>query len=70
VRTGEFRRVDLRHAAISITALVVFYFSIGPVLRLVAVGDPYSVAELKRRKRAVLDFVRHSLFAEPAAPIS
>ncbi len=69
IREGEFRPVDLRHAAISITALVVFYFSIGPVLRLVAEGDPYSDAELKRRKREVLDFVRYSLFTNPEAPV-
>jgi TetR/AcrR family transcriptional regulator len=70
IRAGEFRRVDLRHAAISITALVVFYFSIGPVLRLVAEGDPYSEAELRRRKDEVLDFVRYSLFTDPEAPVS
>jgi hypothetical protein len=70
IREGEFRDVDLRHAAISITALVVFYFSIGPVLRLVSEGDPYSDAELRRRKREVLDFVRYSLFTNPEAPVS
>ena len=70
IREGEFRRVDLRHAAISITALVVFYFSIGPVLRVVEKGDPYSDSELGRRKREVLDFVRYSLFTNPEAPVS
>jgi TetR/AcrR family transcriptional regulator len=70
IRAGEFRRVDLRHAAISITALVVFYFSIGPVLRLVAEGDPYGEAELRRRRQEVLDFVRYSLFTKPEAPVS
>jgi TetR/AcrR family transcriptional regulator len=64
-RSGEFRRADSRHAAISIVAVNVFYFSAAPVARIAARLDAYSPANLKVRKDEVLDFVRHALFQDP-----
>jgi TetR/AcrR family transcriptional regulator len=69
MRSKEFRRVDPLHTAVSIGALVVFYFSAEPVLRLLGHADPYGEANLKRRKQQVLDFIRHALFLEPALPL-
>jgi TetR/AcrR family transcriptional regulator len=68
MRDGEFRRVDRRHAAVSIAALIVFYFSAAPVLRLLGQRDAYTPTNLKRRKQEVLDFIRHALFHDPEAP--
>jgi hypothetical protein len=34
MRDGEFRRADVRHTAVSIIALIVFYFSVSPMVRL------------------------------------
>jgi TetR/AcrR family transcriptional regulator len=68
MREGEFRRTDRFHTAVSIVALIVFYFSAAPVLRMLGHADAYGGASLKRRKREVLDFVRHGLFLEPASP--
>ena len=64
MRTGEFRRVDARHTAMSVVSLIVFYFSAAPVLQALGHADAYDAASLGRRKRAVLDFIRHGLFLE------
>lgn len=69
MRAGEFRRVDARHTAMSVVSLIVFYFSAAPVLQVLGHGDAYDAASLRRRKREVLDFIRHGLFLDrkPAA---
>jgi TetR/AcrR family transcriptional regulator len=68
MREGDFRRVDRYHTGISVIALIVFYFSAAPVLRCMGQTDAYSHANLELRKREVMDFVRHGLFANPQAP--
>lgn len=70
MREGEFRKVSPFHTAISLVALVVFYFSAAPVLELIGHSDAYAAAGLKQRKREVLDFVRHALFLKPNASIA
>lgn len=62
---GEFRKMDPFHAAVSIAALVVFYFSSAPMLKQIGYADPFDAANLNRRKREVLDFIRHGLFTHP-----
>src|SRR5215472_3654356 len=58
IREGVFRPVDRFHTAVSIIALIVFYFSAAPVLQTIGHSDAYHEASLKRRKEEVLDFVR------------
>lgn len=65
MRAGEFRQADRFHTAVSVVALIVFYFSCAPVLQLLGHSDAYSQAHLKRRKQEVLDFIRHGLFTDP-----
>jgi len=65
MRDGEFRRADHFHTAISIVALIVFYFSAAPVLQMMGRADAYAATNLKRRKQEVLDFIRHALFLHP-----
>jgi TetR/AcrR family transcriptional regulator len=65
IRTGEFRKVDPFQTSVSIIALIVFYFSSAPVLKILGHSEAYSSRNLDRRKREVLDFVRHGLFIEP-----
>lgn len=65
MRDGEFRRVDPFHTAISIVALIVFYFSAAPVLQMLGHADAYAATSLKRRKQEVVDFIRHALFVHP-----
>ncbi|MBX3027739.1 TetR/AcrR family transcriptional regulator [bacterium] len=70
VRAGEFRRTDPRHTAMSVVGLIVFYFSAAPVLRVLGHADAYAPASLARRKREVLDFIRHGLFLDSGASSS
>jgi TetR/AcrR family transcriptional regulator len=69
MRTGEFRTTDRRHAAISVVALIVFYFSAARVLQLLSREDPFSEANLRLRRQEVIDFIRYGLFRDPEAPI-
>jgi TetR/AcrR family transcriptional regulator len=69
MRTGEFRRMDSTHAAISLLSLIVFYFSSAPVLRAVSGMDAYAKANLARRKEEVLKFVRYALFKNPESEV-
>jgi TetR/AcrR family transcriptional regulator len=69
MRTGEFRRMDSSHAAISLLSLIVFYFSSAPVLRAVSGIDPYAKANVERRREEVLKFVRYALFKKPESEV-
>ena len=70
MQAGDFRRADRRHTAISIVALIVFYFSASQVLQFLGQPDAGDRANLKARKREVLDFIRYGLFTDPNAPLS
>lgn len=69
MRAGEFRRANIRHTAVSIVALIVFYFSVSPMVRLLGHADAYSAADLRHRKQQVLEFIRRGLFLHPDAPM-
>jgi len=68
-RDGELRPMDGFHTAISLVALVVFYFSSAPVLRAVGGIDPYTKANVERRRGEVLKFVRNALFTNPGSEV-
>jgi TetR/AcrR family transcriptional regulator len=70
IQDGEFRAADRFHAVVSITALIVFYFSAAHVLRLLGHEDAWTAANLERRKSEVLDFIRHGLFLNPNLPVT
>ncbi|MDE3083833.1 MAG: TetR/AcrR family transcriptional regulator [Verrucomicrobiota bacterium] len=70
MREKEFRQADIRQTATSIAALIVFYFSASPVLKMLGPADAYSEANLKCRRREVLDFIRYGLFIDPEAPVT
>ena len=66
MKNGEFRRTDRRHTAVSITALIVFYFSAAPpVLQIIGKLDAFTEANLSIRKKEVMDFIRFGLFSDP-----
>jgi TetR/AcrR family transcriptional regulator len=69
IRTGELRHMESFHIAISLVALVVFYFSSAPVLRAVGRIDPYNKANVERRREEVLKFVRYALFKNPECEV-
>jgi TetR/AcrR family transcriptional regulator len=67
MRSGEFRRLDKGHTIVSIAGLGAHYFNIAPAFRLVTGQDPYSKANLAKRKAEVLKFIRYALFRDPEA---
>ena len=62
MENGEFRRVDPQHTALSMVAMVVFYFTAAPMLRAIFQYDPLAPERIAERKTAVLDFITHALF--------
>jgi AcrR family transcriptional regulator len=66
IAAGEFRRVDPQHTLFSLVAMTVFYFAAAPVLTQLWHCDPLAPRRVAARRRAILDFVEHALFA-PAA---
>ena len=67
MRDGELREYDVLHTAISLVALTVFYFNSAPIIRLVSGEEPFSPANMKKRKAEVLAFIRHALVIKPEA---
>ncbi|MDD5544786.1 MAG: TetR/AcrR family transcriptional regulator [Acidobacteriia bacterium] len=64
MRSGEFKRLDPTHTAISLAALTVFYFNAAPMIRLIGGFDPYQKDAQERRKQEVLKFIRYALFRD------
>jgi TetR/AcrR family transcriptional regulator len=60
--TGEFRAVDPLHFVPSMIAVIVFYFTSAPVMRLMTGKDPMSPGRVAARRAAVLDFISAALF--------
>ena len=65
---GDFRPVDPLHFIPSMIAVIVFYFSSSPVLRLMMGSDPLSPERIAQRRAAVLDFISAALFCIPKGP--
>jgi len=64
--TGEFRPVDPMHFVPSMIAVIVFYFTSAPVMRLMSGKDPMSPERVTARRAAVLDFISAALFQRPS----
>ena len=60
--TGEFRPVDPLHFVPSMIAVIVFYFTSAPVMRVMTGKDPLSPQLIAARRKAVLDFISAALF--------
>lgn len=67
MKSGEFRRLHKGHTMVSIAGLTAHYFNIAPAFRMVTGQDPYSKANLAKRKAEVLNFIRYALFRDPEA---
>lgn len=61
---GEFRAVDPLHFIPSMIAIIVFYFTNAPVMRMVTGRDPFSPEFLAQRRAAVVDFISAALFRQ------
>jgi TetR/AcrR family transcriptional regulator len=62
---GDFRPVDPMHFVPSMIAVIVFYFTSAPVMRLMSGKDPMSAERVAARRAAVLDFISAALFQRP-----
>jgi len=60
--SGEFRPVDPLPFIPSMIAVIVFYFTSAPVMRLMTGTDPMSAERVAARRAAVLDLISASLF--------
>jgi AcrR family transcriptional regulator len=63
--SGEFRAVDPLQFVPSMIAIIVFYFTSAPVMRLMSGQDPLSPERLAARRAAMLDFISAALFRSP-----
>src|SRR5271163_2063607 len=59
---GQFRAVDPLHFVPSMIAVIVFYFTSAPVMRVMTGKDPLSLERIATRRAAVLDFISAALF--------
>ena len=64
IRAGEFRKVDVDHAIVTVGGVTAFYFIVAPVIGMILQADPLTPKMIARRKRSVLDFIRHGLLTE------
>jgi TetR/AcrR family transcriptional regulator len=62
---GDFRPVDPIHFVPSMIAVIVFYFTSAPVMRLMTGKDPMSPERVAARRAAVLDLISAALFQRP-----
>jgi TetR/AcrR family transcriptional regulator len=69
MRSGEFREMDSIHAAISLVALITFYFSFAPVIARVTGHNPHTKENLEKRKKEVVQFIRYALFKDPESKV-
>jgi hypothetical protein len=59
---GDFRLVDPLQFVPSMIAVIVFYFTSAPVMRLMTGKDPMSQERVAARRAAVLDLISAALF--------
>jgi len=59
---GEFRAVDALHFIPSMIAMIVFYFTSAPVMRIMSGLDPLAPEVIAQRRAAILDFISSALF--------
>lgn len=64
IASGDFRHVDPPHFIPSMIALITFYFTSAPAMRLMTGSDPLTPELLAARRAAVLDFISAALFLD------
>src|SRR5579864_2199076 len=61
--SGDFRPVNPIHFIPSIIAVIVFYFTTAPIMKIMTGSDPMSPEQVAERRAAVVDFVSAAIFA-------
>ncbi|MBZ5570317.1 MAG: TetR family transcriptional regulator [Acidobacteriia bacterium] len=65
--SGDFRQVDPMQFVSSMIAVIVFYFTNAPAMRLMSGADPLAPERIAARRAAVLDFISAALFQPPGS---
>ena len=60
--SGDFRYVNPVHFIPSMIAVIVFYFTTAPIMKVVTGFDPMSPERIAERRAAVVDFISAALF--------
>lgn len=64
--SGDFHRVDPIHFIPSMIAVIVFYFTTAPIMKVMMGFNPMSPERLAERRAAVEDFISAALFTHSA----
>ncbi len=64
IRSGELINVEPTQVGYAILGQNVFYFLSAPMMKLIAETDPFHVSALEFRRRAAVEFLGQSLFAD------
>jgi len=62
IAEGHFRPVNPAHFVQSVVAMIVFYFSSGPMMQKIAGFNPLTAERIAERRASVLDFISAALF--------
>src|ERR1700678_4294596 len=64
IRAGEFRAVDPMDFLPSMAAVIVFYFTSAPLMKMLMKIDPLSPARIRERRAVVVGFFSFALFVK------
>ncbi len=64
IRSGELIQVEPNQVGYALLGQNVFYFLSAPMMRLIAESDPFHVSALEFRRKAAIEYLGQSLFAD------
>jgi|SRR5882724_10962631 len=67
--SGDFRRVDPLQFIPSMIAVIVFYFTSAPIMKIMTGTDPLTPERIAQRRAAVLELISTALFREPKSDV-
>jgi TetR/AcrR family transcriptional regulator len=67
ISRGQFRAVDPDQMVFTIFGMIMYYFATGALASQIWNRDIWNPRNVAERRRAVLDFLEHGLFANPKA---
>ena len=67
MKTGDFRSVDPMQFVPSMIAVIVFYFTAAPIMKVMTNSDPFAPERLAERRAAAEDFISAALFTPSLA---
>jgi len=67
ISRGQFRAVDPDQMVFTIFGMIMYYFATGALASQIWNRDIWNPRNVAERRRAVLDFLEHGLFAHPTA---